>query len=72
MWTIIPPELIWEGVEAKPKELLQMKWQGTQVLVEPMAFARGKIVQVLSTEPNDFLRPELQPGLIIDVMPQEQ
>jgi hypothetical protein len=72
MWTIIPPELIWEGVEAKPKELLQMKWQGTHVLVEPMAFARGKIVQVLSTEPNDFLRPELQPGLIIDVMPQEQ
>ncbi|NMB45892.1 MAG: hypothetical protein GX998_05705 [Firmicutes bacterium] len=68
MWTIIPPEIIWEGVEDKPKELLQLKWQGVQVLVEPLQFAQGKIIQLLSTEPNDFLKPELQPGSIINLM----
>ena len=68
MWTIIPPELIWEGVEEKQKDLLHLEWQGVQVLVEPLQFAQGRIVRLLSTEPNDFLRPELQPGSIIDVM----
>ncbi|NLJ25888.1 MAG: hypothetical protein GX354_10820, partial [Firmicutes bacterium] len=38
-------------------------------LVEPLQFAQGKIVRLLSSEPNDFLRPELQPGSIIDLIP---
>jgi len=70
MWTIIPPEIIWEGIEARPKELLQMQWQGVQVLVEPLQFARGRIVRLLSTEPADFLKPGLQPGSIIELMSQ--
>lgn len=70
MWTIIPPEIVWEGIEEEPKLCVQIRWQGVQMLVEPMQFARGKIVQLLSTEPNDFLRPELQPGSIIDLMPE--
>lgn len=69
MWTIIPPEVIWEGIEEKPKDLLQLEWLGVQMLVEPLQFGQGKIVRLLSTEPNDFLRPELQPGSIIDLMP---
>lgn len=69
MWTIIPPELIWEGVEVKPKQLQEMTWRGAKVLVEPIAFTRGKIVQLLSTEPNDFLRPDLQPGSIVELLP---
>lgn len=68
MWTIIPPEVIWEGIEEKSKDLLQLEWLGVQMLVEPLQFAQGKIVRLLSTEPNDFLRPELQPGSIIDLM----
>jgi hypothetical protein len=69
MWTIIPPEVIWEGIEEKPKDLLQLEWLGVQMLVEPLQFAQGKIVRLLSSEPNDFLRPELQPGSIIDLIP---
>jgi hypothetical protein len=70
MWTVIPPEIIWEGIEERPKDLLQMEWQGVQVLVEPLQFARGRIIQLLSTEPADFLKPELQPGSIVELMPQ--
>jgi hypothetical protein len=69
MWTIIPPEVVWEGIEEKPKDLLQLEWLGVQMLVEPLQFAQGKIVRLLSSEPNDFLRPELQPGSIIDLIP---
>ena len=69
MWTIIPPEGVWEGIEEKPKDLLQLEWLGVQMLVEPLQFAQGKIVRLLSSEPNDFLRPELQPGSIIDLIP---
>jgi hypothetical protein len=68
MWTIMPPDIIWEGIEKRPIDLLQIEWQGVQVLVEPLQFARGRIVQVLSTEPMDFLRPELQPGSIIELI----
>ena len=70
MWTIMPPEMIWEGIEEKPKGLLQLSWRGTPVLVEPLEFGRGKIVKLLSTDPKDFLRPELQPGSVVDLMPQ--
>ncbi|NLJ87095.1 MAG: hypothetical protein GX322_11795 [Firmicutes bacterium] len=67
IWTIVPWELVWEGIEAKVQEPVQMKWQGVDLLVEPIGFARGKIVQLLSTEPNDYLKPELQPGTIIEL-----
>ena len=67
MWTIVPPELVWEGIEREPKKLQQIQWHNAQVLIEPIDFGRGRVVQVLSTEPNDFLRPDLAPGAIINL-----
>ncbi|NLY31035.1 MAG: hypothetical protein GX047_10465 [Firmicutes bacterium] len=71
MWTIIPPEVVWEGVEERPKDLMELSWQGVQVLVEPMQFGQGRIVKILSTDPRDFLRPELAPGSVVDLLPNE-
>ncbi|NLA59171.1 MAG: hypothetical protein GX855_09775 [Firmicutes bacterium] len=72
MWTIIPPEVVWEGVEEKPKDIMELEWQGVQMLVEPLQFGQGRIVRLLSTDPKDFLRPELAPGSIINLLPRKQ
>lgn len=69
MWTVVPPELVWEGVEKEPARLQEITWRGAKVLVEPITFAQAKIVQVLSSEPNDYLRSDLEPGTIVELLP---
>ncbi|HHV93257.1 MAG TPA: hypothetical protein GXX47_01830 [Firmicutes bacterium] len=71
MWTIVPPEVIWEGAEEKPKDLMELNWQGVQVLVEPLEFGRGRIVKLLSTDPRDYLKPELAPGSVVSLLPKK-
>ena len=71
MWTIIPPEEVWEGGEERVTDLMEPSWQRVKVLVEPMQVGQGRIVKILSTDPRDFLRPELAPGSVVDLLPNE-
>lgn len=64
LWTPLPIESVMEGWgEAKPS-LSQVAMPGSDgglVLVDS-ASGRDRIWRVLSTNPQDYLRPELSPG----------
>ena len=41
------------------------------MLVEPLEFGRERIVKLLSTDPRDYLKPELAPGSVVSLLPKK-
>lgn len=63
LWTIIPEELLLDE-EDGPVSLMEMSVGGARVLFETAADGTRRVHRVLSTDPADYLRPELQPGTV--------
>ncbi len=69
IWSVIPSQIIWQSEETEQKPQSKItEVKGVKVLVEPLADGKGRICQVLSTNPNDFLREELTPGSIVNLV----
>lgn len=71
IWSVIPNQMIWQNSAQTEKERAEqgriVQVRGTQVLVDPMANGKGRVRQVLSTNPADFLRVDLTPGSIVNL-----
>lgn len=65
LWTIIPTEWIMDEEEA-PASFLEMAVGQARVLLERSSDGTTRVHRVLSTNPADYLRPELQPGAVWD------
>jgi hypothetical protein len=60
-------ELVLDGFDTtRYPEYKEIEYQGVAMLVESADFGRQKIVKLLSTNPFDYLKPELAPGNIIN------
>ena len=69
IWSIVPSQTIWQSEDAEQsvqRKISEVK--GAKVLVEPLADGKGRICQVLSTNPADFLRTDLAPGTIVNLI----
>jgi len=62
MYTIVPPELIWDDDSLGDSGFVEVDVGGVHMLVQPGGLGRAKIVRLLSSDPNDYLLPQLQPG----------
>ena len=60
----MPIEMVIEGIEKK-YEFKEIEIDGVKLIIEPINVNQGKIVQLLSTDPQDFLNPNFSPGKII-------
>lgn len=65
LWTIIPPEIIF-GVADNNPSYKEINVQGTSLLVEQVSSTHSRVVRLLSTCPDDYLRPEFQPGALLE------
>lgn len=63
LWTIIPEELLMDEAEG-PTALFEMSVGRARVLLETGPDGSRRVHRVLSTDPADYLRPELQPGAV--------
>lgn len=70
LYTIMPPEEIW-AEEQEDVELKDVDFQGCMMQIEPVDTATGKVVRILSTDPQDYLNPAFQPGSIVAI-PQQK
>ncbi|MCR6545913.1 YlzJ-like family protein [Dehalobacterium formicoaceticum] len=61
LWTIMPEEMILEGYDQK-REYQVKKFMGRDFIVESGENNQDVIVQLLSTDPNDFLKQSFGPG----------
>ncbi len=71
-YTIVPLEYVFEEEESEEneskkqkKEDIEIKREGVSLMVEGSSSGQYKITRLISTNPNDYLRPEWQPGTII-------
>lgn len=71
LYTIIPMEYIFgedeeTNANSQSQEFELVK-NGVTFLVQPMEGGRGKINRVISSDPQDYLNPDWQPGSIMSV-----
>ncbi|HHY42264.1 MAG TPA: hypothetical protein GX514_05390 [Thermoanaerobacterales bacterium] len=65
LYTSMPIELVMEGIDRK-YEFKEVEIEGVKLIIEPIGINQGKIVKLLSTNPQDFLNPNFSPGKIIN------
>jgi len=67
LYTPMQLELVLEGFDkTEYPEYKEVNYRGVQMLVEGAGFGKKRIVKLLSTDPFDYLKPEMTPGNLID------
>lgn len=61
LWTVMPEETVLEGYD-RPRHYQQIFSDGRKLIVERGEDGIAKVVQLLSSNPQDFLMPEFFPG----------
>ena len=67
----MPLELVMEGSDSYEPVYTEMPWNnGGTLLVEEMGQNQAKVVRLISTDPQDYLNPAIQPGCMIEFKSQ--
>ncbi|MDD2553788.1 MAG: YlzJ-like family protein [Desulfotomaculaceae bacterium] len=67
LYTPMQLELVLEGLDnTKYPDYKEIQYKGVPMLVEGAGFGKQRIVKLLSTDPFDYLKPEMAPGSIIE------
>lgn len=61
LWTVVPPETLLPPAAEQPQRC-EAVCDGVLLEVARTGTAQCEVVRILSTDPADFLAPELQPG----------
>lgn len=65
LYTAMPLELVLEGID-RTYNYKEIDINGIKLVIEPIDINHGKIVRLISTNPQDYLNGELSPGKIIE------
>ena len=68
LWSIVPTEIVFEDLSTKPA-YEEVEYIGMKCVVEKIGSPQYRIVKLLTTNPSDYLRGELQPGTIFTYEP---
>ncbi|HHY44100.1 MAG TPA: hypothetical protein GX512_00105 [Firmicutes bacterium] len=61
IYTVLPPDEVMSTGEGEPPHYFTIDMDGRTFVME-LADGHARIVRLLSTNPNDYLNPEWQPG----------
>jgi hypothetical protein len=63
MYSVMPLEVIFENYEQMEKtEVREIRLGAVTMLVEPTGPYEGKIIRLISPDPQDYLNPRFAPG----------
>jgi hypothetical protein len=62
LFTIMPLELVYRQEPEDLLRLQEIRQKEAILLVEPCGNGLGRVVRLISSSPEDYLRPEYQPG----------
>ncbi|WP_019242246.1 MULTISPECIES: YlzJ-like family protein [Bacillus] len=65
LYTIMPQESVFPADENSYNQYESFYYKGVLVTAERTSTSRYRIVQISSTDPNDYLNSEFQPGSCI-------
>lgn len=66
LYTPMQLELVLAGLEEMQPEYREMRYEGVSVLVEKTEEGKNRIIRILSTNPYDYLKTNLQPGRLVE------
>lgn len=69
--TLLPMESVFDGWDQPRSAPREVVINGVTMLVEPVNESEARIVRLISSNPQDFLNPSLQPGMTIAFGPVE-
>lgn len=69
LWTILPLEMVFAEANSQPPTFDEIEYAGRTVMVEKIGADNMKVVRVITTDPQDYLRPEFQPGTVLKYKP---
>lgn len=69
LYTILPIEEVMEGWDEFEPQYVELQQGSITMLVEPLGFGQGRIVRIISSDASNYLKPRLQPGCLISLMP---
>lgn len=70
IYTAIPLEQVFSEDNTSEYEIFEMDYQGKKIIAEPINHHQARVVQLISSNPNDYLNPNLAPGKIIFFRPE--
>lgn len=65
LWTVMPLDLIFGPQETSHPPYEEIEYTGTKMQVTRLSDNQWQIIRILSTDPNDYLRTDIQPGTIL-------
>lgn len=67
LWTAMPVDLVTDGLQPEIPAAVDMVVDGRLMQVMPGQGGRGTVQRLLSTDPQDYLDPRWQPGMVINL-----
>ena len=68
IWSIVPIDMVLSDT-APSSAYEEIECSGMKCLVEKIGHTQCRVVRLLTTDPCDYLRTELQPGTILTYEP---
>lgn len=68
LWTPMAEEAVMVDPRSYDREIVEITYHGKRLLVEPLSATQARVVRLISTDPADFLRPDLQPGRVVPLL----
>ena len=66
IYSIVPPEIIFENKKDKENyKIKEVQYQGEKLQVMQLENNRLKVQRIISTNPQAYMNPNIQPGTII-------
>ncbi|WP_371371197.1 YlzJ-like family protein [Sporomusa aerivorans] len=70
LWTIMPVEMIFQQeAEESQNNYEEVEYAGAKVMVERINDNKCRIVRIISSNPMDYLRDDIQPGVCLTYRP---
>lgn len=67
LYTVIPLDDIFEGMEEPPIPTIEMVVGGATLELEPLGNFQARVVRIISSDPRHYLTSLYQPGSILDL-----
>ncbi len=72
LYTTMPIEAVLEGYDSFKPEYRELDYHGGgKLIIEQLSPTEGRLVRLISSNPEDYLRPECRPGAIISFSPSQ-
>jgi hypothetical protein len=69
IYTAMPLEFVLEGMDKQELLYSEIEMDGVKMIVEQMTPFAGKVVRLISPNPQDYMNPSYAPGQMIHFRP---